>query len=292
MVFFRMPAPADTPTDDLSPEALEYIKTLTKLHARFTVLSERTPVNRKAYVFIGRGGGGLSGNAKYLFLHMARKHPEVESWFLTESLDDYKALRQANLPVLFYPDEVTIHKLAEAGTVVVESISFRRALYMPLLAKARQVQLWHGVGNKKIGFQLANVPVLEGRTDNLVADHSDYDIIVTTSPFYTEEVFKKSMDAKEFLDYGYPRTDIFRSRVNADALLGCDTAAYAAVRAARKKGWKVLLYAPTFRDTEITPLTLDAFNLLDFFDLLKKHRIHLILKPHPRVPMKAPGLPE
>ncbi|MGE4552745.1 MAG: CDP-glycerol glycerophosphotransferase family protein, partial [Desulfovibrionaceae bacterium] len=41
-----------------------------------------------------------------------------------------------------------------------------------------------------------------------------------------------------------------------------------------------------------TPLTLDAFNLLDFFDLLKKHRIHLILKPHPRVPMKAPGLPE
>ncbi|MEF2144749.1 MAG: CDP-glycerol glycerophosphotransferase family protein [Desulfovibrionaceae bacterium] len=271
-------------------EYQDYLRRYAKATAQFTVLAEKTPKSKRRYVFIGRGLSGFSGNTKYLFLHMLRRHPELECRYLTQDKQVYKELCCAKLPALLFPSPEATEFLVRAGTVVVEAISFRNHLYYPLIAKARQIQLWHGVGNKKIGFQLKGSPALAGKDQTLVEDHSNYDLVVSTSPFYTDEVFRPSMHAREFVSLGYPRTDILFRPVDKGALVGCDSAAYAQVVRARKKG-PVVLYAPTFRDSKVNPLTQDVLNFEAFVDFFGKIGAHLVLKPHGRVPVSVSNLP-
>ncbi|MBU1249257.1 MAG: CDP-glycerol glycerophosphotransferase family protein, partial [Proteobacteria bacterium] len=201
-----------------------------------------------------------------------------------------KLLSSANLPVLLFPTDKE-KLIAQAGTVVIDSISYRNRLFYPLIAKARQVQLWHGVGNKKIGFQLQGASCLEGRDQTLMEDHSDYDLIVSTSEFYTEEVFKKSMHAKEFVSLGYPRTDVFFQPLSKEALLGCDIEAYARVKKASKQG-PVVLFVPTFRDNGVNPLTQNVLDLEKFITLLKLKNAHLLIKTHSRTPVSFQNIPD
>lgn len=267
-----------------------YCKSLAKVAAQYTIMGERTPKQKARYVFIGRGRGGFSGNTKYLFLYFLRNFPELDCWYLTQEKKIYKELSAAKLPVLFFPSTEAVNVLAGAATVVVEAVSFRNQIYYPLIAKARQIQLWHGVGNKKIGYLLQGSPALEGKDQTLLADHSNYELIVSTSPFYTDEVFRKSMHAREFVSLGYPRTDVLYHRLDAESLVGCDRNAYAAVCKARKQG-PVILFAPTFRDTEVNPLTQDVLNLVEFIEFLRQKGAHLVIKPHGRIPVRFGNLP-
>lgn len=275
----------------MADQTREYAKALARIQVQYRILGERTAKDRKVYVFLGRTGSGFTGNTKYLFLHFLRHLPDAEAWFLTQDRDLHRQLAAARLPCLLFPTDRAVEVLARAATVVVESISFRNALYYPLIEKARQIQLWHGVGNKKIGFLLQGHPILAGRDQTLMEDHSDYDLIVSTSPFYTEEVFKPSMDAREFVSLGYPRTDVFYRQPDRNDLVGCDVQAYGAVRAAKRQGKKILLFAPTFRDTDVNPLTQNVLDLPEFFAFLEKRGVHLVLKPHVRVPVQATALP-
>jgi len=271
-------------------ELTEYYKKLAQVKALYTILADKTPKDNNTYIFIGRNGGDFTGNVKYLFLHFIKNFPHIKSYFLTEHREVYKQLTVAGLPAILYPSEQE-DILASCGTVVVESISFRTKMYYPLIAKARQAQLWHGVGNKKIGFQLKGASCLVGRDQTLIEDHSDYDVIVSTSPFYTEEVFKKSMTAKEFVSLGYPRTDIFFKSLDKNAMIGCDAKVYARVKRASAQG-PVILFTPTFRDNGVNPLTQDVIPLETLVSFLKEKGAHLVIKPHTRTPVAFDSLPD
>jgi len=254
------------------------IKKLFSLHA---IIGKKTHKEQNIYLFIGRNNGEFTGNVKYLFLHFIKKHPEISSFFFTTKKDVFKKLSESKLPVLFYPSKDAIQIASQAGTVVVDSISFRRQIYYLLINNSRQIQLWHGVGNKKIGFQLYGLPCLTGRDKTLIEDHSGYDVIVSTSQFYTDEVFRKSMDAKQFVSLGYPRTDVFFEPLTKEMMIGCDTSSYAKIKKAKKNG-PVILFTPTFRDTNINPITQNILNFNKLKILLQKINAHLIIKSHTR----------
>jgi len=273
----------------LERELAEHYKRVAKINALYTILAEKTPKEDDRYLFIGRNGGEFTGNVKYLFLHFVKNMPHIKSVFLTEHREVYTQLKMAGLPVILYPERE--EALAACGTVVVDSISFRWRMFYPLIKGAREVQLWHGVGNKKIGFLLKGVSCLEGRDENLIEHHSNYDIIVSTSPFYTEEVFKKSMHAKQFVSLGYPRTDVFFKPLDKNTLIGCDTAVYAKIKKAKTKG-PVILYTPTFRDNGVNPITQDVLSLETLVKLLDQFNAHLVIKTHTRTPIKFDSLPD
>lgn len=277
-----MSAPKHSPSDNK-----QLFKQIAKIQARYTILANQVEKDENKYLFIGRNYGEFSGNVKYLFLHFLKHHPEVECRFLTQRRDVYHELVRMKLPVLLYPSD-KVDWILRAGTVIVDSISYRRQIYWPLIAGARQVQLWHGIGNKKIGFQLAGSVCLKGRDQTLIEDHEGYDVVVSTSEFYTEEVFKKSLGAKEFVSLGYPRTDIFFERVTREALVGCDVDAYSRIVRAKKKG-PVVLFAPTFRDNGISPLTQEVLNFDAFIALLNKLGAHLLIKAHTRTSVDVSG---
>ncbi|MGL1860889.1 MAG: CDP-glycerol glycerophosphotransferase family protein [Pseudodesulfovibrio sp.] len=280
----------DSESKDIGQGLTDQEKAMVRVKTLYTVLADKTEKDENTFLFIGRNGGEFTGNVKYLFLHFVKNVPQVTSWFLTFDKEVYKTLSAAKLPVLMYPSGQE-ELLARAGTVIIDSISFRNHLYYPLIAKARQVQLWHGVGNKKIGFQLQGASCLEGRDQTLMEDHSDYDILVSTSPFYTDEVFRKSLDAREFVSLGYPRTDVFFQNLDKNTLIGCNPIQYSTIKRAKKKG-PVILFSPTFRDNGVNPLTQDVLHFGQLFAFLKQHNAHFLIKAHNRTIVEFDTLPD
>lgn len=88
------------------------------------------------------------------------------------------------------------------------------------------------------------------------------------------------------MEYGHPRNDILLRQPGKHDLVNVDTECYAAIRQHRKKGGKVVVYMPTFRD-----------NFMDFIDaqgnivlnpgglaaFAEKHNTLFLLKLHPYV---------
>lgn len=245
--------------------------------ARTTKTSPRDPAR---HVFIGQKDGQFLGNAKHLFLHFATQRPEVPVHFLSRRRDVCKMLGEAGLPALFFPSDEAIQTLAAAGTIVVDTFDFRHAPYEPLVRDARLIQLWHGVGFKKIGFMERDSRVPGNyEAAELERLYSGYDTVITTSPFYANEVFAKAFQARCVAPLGYPRTDVLFRRPGKLDLLNADYDAFVSL-VRLKKERRIILFAPTFRDK-----VGDAFGsgsldyaVLDRF--LDKAGMHLVIKGH------------
>jgi CDP-glycerol glycerophosphotransferase len=188
-------------------------------------------------------------------------------------------LRGAGLPTILFPEIESLETLARASTIVVDTFDFKNSLYAPLTNYARIIQLWHGVGFKKIGLVEKDSAVPQNyESKHLESLYSGYHTVVSTSQFYCEEVFGKSFRAEHFVDLGYPRNDALFYRPTKDSMLNCDNDAFQQVASIRKQR-KTILYAPTFRDHEGSPFGggLDFERLHNFLD---EEGLHLIIKTH------------
>ena len=210
---------------------------------------ELTPKQPATVAFIGRGSGQFGGNAKYFFLHCRKHAPELDCFFVTTNPGVAKELKIAGLPCELYPEGGSVTRLASAATVVVDDFHFKDSLLEPVMEGARIVQLWHGVGFKKIGFLEAEsgVDLSPERRDYLRRMYSGYDAVLSTSPFYTEHLFATSFGAREIVEAGYPRNDVFFRMPTREDLVCSDPELYRACKKLGKE--KVLgLFVPTFRD--------------------------------------------
>lgn len=267
--------------------------TLDQLLKSFDKIARLTPKKASRVVFIGPGGGQFTGNVKHLFLYCVRHRPEIDAHFFTCHPATFKMLREADLPVHLFPDFEAVENLAEAATIVVDHFNFKEDSYMPLTKYARVIQLWHGVGFKEIGFvEKDSNPAHKNTSLNFEYLYSGYHTVVSTSPFYTREVFRKSFRADHFVDLGYPRNDALFQRVTKDAMLNCDETAFRKTGMVKKK-LKTILYVPTFRDDRESSFAgrLDMERLHEF---LVQSNLHLVIKAHPileeRIPDNLPNI--
>jgi len=214
--------------------------------ARFLAERPRRPEN---IAFVSGGDGQFSGNVKYLFLHFARHVPQCKSAFVTTNPTVHRALRGRGLPAACFPSQDALEVLARASVVVADGFQYRENGMSVFAIGAKIVQLWHGVGFKKIGFVEAEtaLDLPPERRAYLREMYSGYDAVVSTSPFYTEHLFKTSFGAREIWETGYPRNDALVGPCAKDDLIGCDLEGYAQVRALARR-FRLCLYAPTFRD--------------------------------------------
>ncbi|MGE4552748.1 MAG: CDP-glycerol glycerophosphotransferase family protein [Desulfovibrionaceae bacterium] len=232
-------------------------------------------------VFIGRGDGQFGGNIKYLFLHCVEHAPDLHPVHLTFNRETHRELRAAGLPSALFPEPGSLEAAAGAGYAVVDDFHFRSSPVSLLLSGARLIQLWHGVGFKKIGFLEATsgLDLTDQRRAELVALYSGYHAVLSTSPFYTEHLFRTCFGAEEVWETGYPRNDIlFREPGKAD-LIQCDAALYGRVRRLAKSRF-VALYVPTFRDGGGDPFAAGALDLDALDAALGKMGAVLVVKLH------------
>jgi CDP-glycerol glycerophosphotransferase len=198
-------------------------------------------------------------------------------------------LRQNNLPAMFYPIPRSILTLIRSNVVISCNTPWRKKFKYHLSFRAKKVQLWHGVGLKKIGLMVsANAERYNsfiGRlSDAIRGKNYIYDLFVSTSDCYTENLFSKAVRAKNFIEAGYPRNDIFfKEQLDEKDLLEADTESLRKIDEFRNKGFKAVLYAPTWDDPLGNPIKSGLLDLGKLSLLAQKHKLLFVLKFHPAI---------
>jgi CDP-glycerol glycerophosphotransferase len=238
-------------------------------------------------VFLGRTGGRLMDNVKYLYLHACAKGYGFNSLFFTTHQDEHDLLKKARLPVITL-DARGVKMLASAGVLVMDDRPTLQTESYLLGLGAHKVQLWHGIPLKKIGFPEVDsgVNMTPEKAEALCADYSACETVASTSPWATEQLFSKVFKADSFLELGYPRNDILLRPPVKNDLLNVDAECYARVKRHKKSGGRVVVYMPTFRDTFLDFVDENGVGVLqpqELADFAKAHSVLFLLKLHPYV---------
>jgi CDP-glycerol glycerophosphotransferase (TagB/SpsB family) len=256
--------------------------------------SRFTPRRGKHVIFIGRESGHFLDNVKYLYIKFLKSGGAgYEPIFLTEDRNEYERLRSLSINAVIYPSLHSIRLLLTCPVVIVDHDLWAFKLRFFLLYHAIKVQLWHGVGFKYIGIlkikkEIHN-PILHYGLIGLyriIGLIPTYDIFVSTSEFYTIEVFKKSYKVKEVIETGYPRNDIIFCDIEEILkeqlyLLNTDSEIIQRSLEYKKKGFRLILYAPTFRDSGGDPIHDGVLDLNRLNEFAKKNNLLFIFKFHP-----------
>jgi CDP-glycerol glycerophosphotransferase (TagB/SpsB family) len=260
-------------------------------------IARLTPRRSGRIVVIGRDEGKFVDNAKYFYLQAAHSESRgTRIVFLTERPDVLALLKTHSFEAVIHPSIESMIFLLTASVAVVDSTEWYLRWRRFLLAGARVVQLWHGVGYKRIEIDkwsneaagrgwMSKPPIAALRslrrwlTGRLVT----YAVVNTTSAFYRDRVFAPAFRSRHFTVFGYPRNAF--GRVEGCSLPGSELNVDAAL-SQRLRDWRsgqrrVVLVTPTYRDSRATPLGLDdeAIEELDFY--AAEHAIEFVFKFHP-----------
>jgi CDP-glycerol glycerophosphotransferase len=247
------------------------------------------PKKTNLLLFIGNGDGQFRDNVKYLFLHFFRSSPAgIELYFLTENRQVQRELQRHQLPVLFFPRLITFWKMLRACVVVADNFAWIKRAKYHFLVRAFKIQLWHGCSIKRLEL---DDPLLKpspasalGRILYAAAGRfPTYDLFLSTSEANTKNIFQHAFRYRRVIETGYPRNDVFFRKPDAFDLMGTDTAVLEKSEALKDQGHKIVLYAPTYRDTGKGDdfLQQNALDIPELDRFGKAHRIVFVFKVHP-----------
>ena len=252
-------------------------------------LAYLVPKQRNLVLFIGGADGQFRDNIKYLYLHLYRsRQDEFEFYFLTEDRKVFEQLKNNSLPTILYPRWSTILVMLKASVVIVDNLEWIRNLKYNILNNTYKVQLWHGCSIKSLGLDnewyKTKLKTIRWRIwYQLQGRFPEYDLFLSTSKVNSENIFKPAFIFTKIIECGYPRNDIFFSKPDTLDLIGTDTIVIRKAKELKQDQYKIILYAPTFRDTGLGDDFMDkeALNIKELDDFAVNNKILFIFKIHP-----------
>ncbi len=254
------------------------------------------PKRRDWVAVIGRDDGKFVDNAKYFLLQGAPLlMPGVRVVFVTERNDASRLLKGTDYEVVNFPSWRGVCFLFRAGTLVVDSGEWVWKFRRFLLAGSKKMQLWHGVGYKRIEldkwrhesqgigiFTLPGIPSLRRIMNVLNGRLVRFDAVVTTSEFYAEKVFKPALLSRHFLVTGYPRNafGLYEDRRSL-AWWNVDRSVAARVSSWIGEGRRMVLVAPTYKDSRASQMGLDRDTISVLDEFCEKNKVEFLFKFHP-----------
>ena len=254
-----------------------------------TPVSYLFPKKKNLFIFIGGSDGRFRDNVKYLYLHLRRSaHDQVEFYFLTANRQVYEALREKRLPVLLYPKPATLFLMLRTSVLIVDNFTWIYGRKYHFFMKAFIVQLWHGCSIKSLGLDNSFVkqtlkPLWRRTLYTLKGRFPLYDMLLSTSAINTEKIFTPAFRFKEIIESGYPRNDILLAEPDELDLIGTDNEVLEKAEALKNNGRKILLYAPTFRDTGQGDdfLEQEALDMDKLDEFAGQNDLWVVFKVHP-----------
>ena len=111
------------------------------------------PKKKNLWVFSSFNRKGYLDNTKYLYEYVSEHHPEIEAYWLTKDESVYDALKETGRKVIMFDEKKAERVLRRASVAFMDH--FKCSDYgrgaPGLNYRLRYVQLWHGVGLKKMG---------------------------------------------------------------------------------------------------------------------------------------------
>lgn len=258
------------------------------------LLSALVPRDRRLWVFGSSFGRRFADNAKWLFLHCVQ-HQEALGirpiWVTRHArVRDDLADQGFDVRLFAWWNLRALWTTMRAGVWIYDSDLWDIGYVTS--ARARKVNLWHGIPLKRVKLAIGNV-----NHPDRVARHASWprrllertlrpgagvvhDLVPATSPVCRDrfvEAFELPPDRVPIL--GYPRNDALLAEEVPPAAVSHPIHREAADR--RQGGARVILYMPTFRDTR--PAGQDHavdWGLLD--EAAATHDLLFVVKLHPR----------
>lgn len=255
------------------------------------------PRNKNWIAVIGRQEGKFLDNTKYFFLQANQDYQNKRFVFISEDMSVVSRLNNHGFEAFPYPSFKSIIFLLRCGVFVVDEATWFSKLRFFLLFGATSVQLWHGVWCKYI--ELSKWQHEQGRVSwssknfllnvrlflyRLTGRRMTYDIVIATSEFYKREVFQPAFLAKKILITGYPRNNFglnLFGQYKDLAWSNVDVVISKKLQDFKKVNKKIVLIAPTFRDSGTMPMQLISqdFELLNKFAF--ENNYEFVFKLHP-----------
>lgn len=248
------------------------------------MLSYAMPRNRNIWIFIGWHQGPdreiFADNAKYMFLHASRLKSISAIW-IGKDKKIVKLLHQEGLRA------VHIHSIRGMWYSLRAGYTFIDAFMYPTNWKnsggSSIIQLWHGKGMKKTGF---DSPYSLQRYRKITSPHLfERPAKTIASSHYTAWLMASifHLPQNRVLVTGLPRNDVLFHHIKGSEI-DAPPGLKQSLEHIKEKSGKTILWAPTFRPSGASPLT--YVKLAEFENALKKQNSHLYMSLHPKFARK------
>lgn len=246
-------------------------KTAQLLLLYLSMLSIRS---KKIYVFGAWQGKKFADNSKYLFLQ-AIQDKSIKAFWITKRRDIFEAMRKKGYPVYMHNSLKGIYYQLRAGYYFTSER--KNDVSAVLVGNATRINLWHGVGLKKILYDVKSKKSLKPKSKRRrfwsKVNHYPYrkEFVLSTSDTMTRifaSAFNKPVE--KIWQLGQPRNDVFfKSELEVEKLPFLNG------------NQRMILYMPTHRLAGKT-----AFRLSEIMDLAElnqfcaKHNLLFVIKKH------------
>lgn len=247
------------------------------------------PRNSHKYAF-GSFRGAFNDNAKYLFIYAQQYCPEMNSAWISNNRATVRQVREHGFKAYYWMSPRGIwHALTSKYWFY---NSYTSDINHCLSGRAICINLWHGIGLKRIEYNIITGPLakLYDKSDRYqVFTHPQVfrapNYIVTSNPFQTH-MFSTAfrVPPEHCLELGYPRNAILKQdeSTRRDYIARFEPAATMDLIERMYSYSKVHLYMPTWRDSQrhifTQSMDLDRLNAV-----MASHNELLLLKPHSNV---------
>ncbi len=255
----------------------------------FYWLSFLMPRDAKLWLFGSTFGRRFADNPKYFYLYVSQHKKElgVRPVWLSHSREIVEFLNSSGYEAYYYHSARGIW-LALRGKVYLFD-NYAKDINFWQSGGAVKVNLWHGVGNKRINYDNRFDKVRHPKNlweklkyfPRKLSDEKPGHYILATSPMMCR-IFARAFQVpgEHVIEAGYPRNDYILGGDIKNLYSADEKKVLSMIDAWKKKGGKVDLYMPTFRDSET-----EFFKVMDlerFNGFLKEHRILFLTKLHPK----------
>ncbi len=243
------------------------------------------------HLFFGEHGGKFIGNNKYFFLYIKNLKENLKDklnapfYWVVEDSGLYDYLKSEGIPVLNFKEKGFHRYLYKAAYFYFDNMTWQRKYPFLRFFKAKIIHMSHGVGLKVTEKMLIPQDFMDRlspselkRLDSRIFQNH---LLISTSPFYAEKVsspaYNTPMD--RITCSGYPKNDLFYCDIAGSAIFTARETDRK-IQDFKKNGFKIILYAPTFRDMDSQFRYAGVIDYHRFNRFLAKHRLLLVIKGH------------
>ncbi|MBR6329149.1 MAG: CDP-glycerol glycerophosphotransferase family protein [Lachnospiraceae bacterium] len=257
-------------------------------------LAHLWPRDKRLWLFGSTFGKRFTDNPRYLYLWLtARKETGIRCVWMSRNKEVVDFLSSKGLEACHTKSLKGALLALRAGVYIYDNYS--KDINFPLSGGALKVNLWHGVGNKRINHDNLHDKVRHPKNlwerwttfPRRMSDEKPSDYVLCTSEEmgrYFAKAFKSAPG--HVICEGYPRCDALFD--TGKELLGVMTASEEKLRAKieslSSKGKRIVAYLPTFRASEKEFLHVMDMEAFDAY--LGEKNYVFVVKPHPKSVIK------
>lgn len=250
------------------------------------------PRNKNIWLFGSTFGRRFADNPRYLYTYITQEHKNIKAIWITHNKEIVKLLSTSGFEAYYCYSLKGIWYSLRGKVYIFDNYS--KDINFWTSGGAIKINLWHGVGNKRINYDNEYDFVRHPRTlwermrnyPRRITDEKPSHYILATAPIISQ-IFTRAfqVDSSHIIQAGYPRNDTLFKEWKHHLYTKEEKKLVSVLEKGKKDGKTILGYIPTFRLSE--KKLIKVMDLYIFNEFLKKNNMFLVYKFHPKSLLKG-----